>query len=171
MKKCKSCLIEKELEMFYNRSDRPNSKRSICVECHLERRKRLYRQQAKKTEFRINHAKQTSRWRKENIEKNIYSRAKNRAKYKKIDFDLSIEDIIIPEMCPILGIQLEIADGIASDNSPSLDRMDNSKGYTKENIIICSYRANRIKNDSTFFDIEKLYEWYKKKEANNAKRE
>jgi hypothetical protein len=65
-----------------------------------------------------------------------------------------LEDIDIPDNCPMLGIQLNY-DGVIGegwtrkDNSPSLDRKDNSKGYTKDNIHIISWRANRIKNDST----------------------
>ena len=48
-------------------------------------------------------------------------------------------------------------------NSPSLDRLDNNKGYTKENISVISYKANRIKNDASFEEIEKLYLWLKEK--------
>ena len=45
--------------------------------------------------------------------------------------------------------------------SPSLDRIDPNRGYTKDNIIVMSYRANRIKNDATKEEIKKLAEWIK----------
>jgi hypothetical protein len=61
----------------------------------------------------------------------------------------------IPDYCPMLGIPLNYdgtgieGDWSRKDNSPSLDRIDSSKGYTKGNIHVISWRANRIKNDST----------------------
>jgi len=82
--------------------------------------------------------------------------AKKRAEKKKIEFDLEIEDIEIPRFCPILGIPL-YSSKLNTDCSPSIDRIDNTKGYTKTNIQVISTRANRIKNDSTFEEIEKLY--------------
>ena len=160
MKKCKACLIEKSLDLFYNRGDNKNAKRSLCIECHLERRKNRYAKASENESFKKEHAAKAAKWRKENVAKNMLSRAKSRAKNNSLEFDISLEDIIIPDICPILGIKLEPACGIASDNSPSIDRLDSDKGYIKGNIIVCSYRANRIKNDSTKQEIEKLYEWY-----------
>ncbi|MFA5142511.1 MAG: hypothetical protein WC471_06100 [Candidatus Woesearchaeota archaeon] len=61
---------------------------------------------------------------------------------------------VVPDNCPMLGIQLNY-DGTGGegwsreDNSPSIDRINSTLGYTKENIQIISWRANRIKNDST----------------------
>lgn len=161
MKKCKVCLVEKNLEEFYNRGDRRHAKRSMCISCHGERRRKRYAEATESEEFKKEHAKKTVIWRSENVAKAMLSRAKSRSKNKNLDFDLVLEDVNIPELCPILGIKLEMAKGIASDNSPSIDRLDSSKGYTKDNIIVCSYRANRIKSDSTIEDIEKLYIWYK----------
>jgi len=34
-------------------------------------------------------------------------------------------------------------------NSPSLDRIDNSKGYVKGNVIVVSWRYNSLKKDGT----------------------
>jgi hypothetical protein len=164
MKICKVCLKEKNLEQFYNRGDRKYAKRSMCISCHSDRRRKRYTDATVNEEFKKEHAKQSSEWRKENPEKAMLTRAKSRAINKNLEFDLILEDVVIPDLCPILGIKLEKANGIASDNSPSIDRLDSSKGYTKNNIIVCSYRANRIKSDSSFEDIEKLYNWYKKME-------
>jgi hypothetical protein len=48
-----------------------------------------------------------------------------------------------------------------SDSSPTLDKIDNAKGYTKGNIIWVSSRANRIKSDATLDELEKLIEYVK----------
>ena len=82
--------------------------------------------------------------------------AKKRALKKGLEFNLELCDVVIPRYCPILGIPLYTSK-LNADCSPSIDRIDNSKGYTKNNINIISTRANRIKNDSTFNEIEKLY--------------
>lgn len=73
--------------------------------------------------------------------------AATRAKKKGIVFDLKPEDIVIPDVCPVLGIKMER--GGAQWNSPSLDRFDNSKGYTPDNVRVISSRANQIKSDAT----------------------
>lgn len=65
-----------------------------------------------------------------------------------------LETIDVPEYCPMLGMRLTY-EGTGSagwtrmDDSPSLDRIDSSIGYIPGNIQVISWRANRIKNDST----------------------
>lgn len=87
---------------------------------------------------------------KENdIQSYLWKSAKSRAKQRGEDFSIELEDIIVPDKCPILGIPLEYHRGVKQDNSYSLDRIDSSKGYVKGNIWAISLRANRIKNDST----------------------
>lgn len=88
--------------------------------------------------------------------KKMLEGAKKRALKKGLEFNLELCDVVIPRYCPILGIPLYTSK-LNADCSPSIDRIDNSKGYTKNNINIISTRANRIKNDSTFDEIEKLY--------------
>lgn len=93
------------------------------------------------------------------LEYRIFLSAKTRAKKKNIEFDLNIEDIVIPDYCPILGVKIEFVPYSRSDSSPSLDRIDSSKGYTKDNIIIISWRANRIKNNGTWEEHLKIAEF------------
>lgn len=78
------------------------------------------------------------------------SQARSRA--EGWETDLTIEYLLemgIPDECPCLGIPLNKEIQKRSDNSPALDRIDNSKGYIKGNVWIISDRANRLKNDST----------------------
>lgn len=59
------------------------------------------------------------------------------------------EDILIPEVCPILGLTLQVGDGCLSPASPSLDRKDPALGYTPGNVWVISHRANSMKNDAS----------------------
>lgn len=75
--------------------------------------------------------------------------ASARAKKAGVPFDLSLDDIVIPERCPVLGVVLIRGVGKATDNSPSIDRMNPALGYVRGNVTVVSWRANRIKNDGT----------------------
>lgn len=85
--------------------------------------------------------------RRENPENYMFIQVKSRAKRLGIPFELDVGDIIIPEVCPILGIPLFIGDNKLCANSPSLDRVDNSLGYIKGNVCVISFKANRYKSD------------------------
>lgn len=88
---------------------------------------------------------------------NLYESARDRAKIKGIEFTITIDDIIIPDTCPVLGIPLKTNKlGTDISSSPSIDRIDNSKGYIKDNIAIISHRANTLKNDGTIEELELL---------------
>ncbi len=92
--------------------------------------------------------------RPKNKKRNWFNQIKNRATKKGIEFDLVIEDISVSEYCPLLNIKLEF--GGKRDTSPSIGRIDPSKGYTADNVWVISYRANRIKNDATFDELATL---------------
>ena len=98
-------------------------------------------------------------WKLKNPEKSILKRTRQRAKEKGIEFSIVEEDIIIPDVCPLLGIPLESNAGKgkgATGNSPSIDRIDPTKGYVKGNVWIISMKANAIKNEATLAELELL---------------
>lgn len=72
--------------------------------------------------------------------------AKARARYDNLDFNLELEDIVIPEVCPYMKTPFVMHD---KKLAASLDRIDSSKGYVKDNIQVISYMANKMKNDAT----------------------
>ena len=91
----------------------------------------------------------------------MLSAAKKRAKAKGFLFDLDIVDIVIPDICPALGIALIKGDGVSTDSSPALDRIIPSKGYVKGNVAVISTRANRIKSNATYSEIQMVADWVK----------
>lgn len=96
--------------------------------------------------------------------KEIISRTKASAKKRGIQFSLTttdLDDIGIPLTCQVLGIPIYFYKGKPQDDSISIDRIDSSKGYTKDNIIIVSYRVNKIKSDASIQELEKILNFYK----------
>ena len=91
------------------------------------------------------------------------SAAKVRAKQNGLLFSLVLEDIKIPAICPILGIQIKVADGLPNDNSPSLDRIVPNQGYIRTNVQIISWRANSLKKNATAKELMLLAEYMTKK--------
>ena len=87
-----------------------------------------------------------------NPERSLFNSAKGRAKHKNIPFSVTIADIIVPEKCPYLGTKLVRGKG-RTDASPSLDRIDNAKGYIPGNVEVISHRANTLKRDGTAFEL------------------
>jgi hypothetical protein len=91
--------------------------------------------------------------------------AKKRAKEEGLTFDLVIEDIVIPETCPVLGIELFKGTRQNRDHSPSVDRFLPVLGYTKNNIRVISWRANDLKKNATVEELTKVLAYMK---GNNA---
>ena len=100
-----------------------------------------------------------------NVAQRIYSRVKCRAKRDGITFNLDVDDIIIPEYCPVLGFKLVTNIGKGSGyhwDSASLDKIKPELGYVKGNVRVISSRANLLKNDATVEELEKVLEDLKK---------
>lgn len=79
-------------------------------------------------------------------EKYILTRTRSNSKPRGLECTITIEDIYIPEFCPILNIKLDqVRSG--SRYAPSLDHVDNTKGYIPGNVRVISRRANDLKGD------------------------
>ena len=97
--------------------------------------------------------------RRDNPAKEMLMYANSRAKENGLPFDITIEDIVIPEVCPVLGIPLFINGGKPTNNSPSLDKIIPEKGYVRGNIRVISFRANNLKNNATIEEVRKILEY------------
>jgi len=120
---------------------------------------------AKVKEYRQNNLKQyaekQAQYYDDNPDKYLVIVAKTRAKKNGIPFDLKAEDITVPTHCPVLGIPLSRGTKGFHESSPSLDRIIPEKGYVKGNVIVVSFKANRMKQNATVEELGKLYFFYK----------
>ncbi len=91
----------------------------------------------------------------------MLNNSKQRAKAAGLEHNLTSDDIVIPDVCPVLGIKLETGDRKEHYNAPSIDRIDNTKGYLKENVVIVSTRANLLKKDATIDELIMIGNFYR----------
>ena len=97
----------------------------------------------------------------ENPARSMLQQTKSRAKKRGFEFSITEKDILpLPKVCPVLGIPLNWKyggkGGRPNDDSPSLDRIDSTRGYVPGNVKIISVRANRIKSDATAEELGKV---------------
>jgi hypothetical protein len=149
---CQCCKLELRQSKFsrVDKNDASKGLRPFCKSCSAKKAE-------KERERRKNN------W-KHKPALAMLNNSKQRAKAKDIEHTLTFDDIIIPDYCPVLGIKLETGDRKEHWNAPSIDRIDNTKGYHKDNILIMSTRANMIKKDATLEElikIGKFFEEYK----------
>lgn len=91
----------------------------------------------------------------------MLAQAKYRAKKLGLPFNITAEDLVVPRLCPALGIPLRRNVGSTGyhPNSPSVDRIVPELGYTKGNIVVISNRANTLKRDATAFELGLIAAW------------
>lgn len=83
----------------------------------------------------------------------IWQRAHRRAASRGVMFSITVQSIIIPATCPVLGIPIVLGER-RSDNSPSLDRLMPERGYVPGNVRVISDKANRLKGDRTLSQLQ-----------------
>jgi hypothetical protein len=91
-------------------------------------------------------------WRRTHPAEYIIRTKRNECKKFNVEFSVTEKDLLpLPVWCPVLGIKLNylVTSGRPEDNSPSLDRVNNTQGYVSGNVKVISNRANRLKSDGT----------------------
>ena len=124
-RECHTCGVLKSFNEFHKHKQGLSGYYHVCKEC----RKPIEKAQ----------------WASVDIKVKILQRAKSRAKKKGRKFNLVVDDIIIPDICPVFSIPMDI---------PSIDRIDSSGDYTKDNVRIICNRANLLKSNATIEELE-----------------
>ena len=97
----------------------------------------------------------------------LLQQAKIRARKSGVVCDITLDDLleIFPKdnKCPVFKTDLYWGSSGKGNRecSPSIDRKDATKGYTKGNIKIISWVANRKKSNSTIAELEALLNYMK----------
>lgn len=147
MKCCTNCKELLSVDSFGKHSATYDGLMGMCREC-----RRPYS------------AAHYDKWIKKNPTRRLWSAARHRASRANLPFDITPEDIIVPDVCPVFGIEFEVNTGEkAKYNSPSLDRFIPELGYVKSNIQVISFRANWIKQNATLQEVEALAKWMREK--------
>ena len=93
------------------------------------------------------------------VECALASKAREHAKQLGVPCTITIHDIHVPEVCPVLGIPLVRGQGRLHDASPTIDRIDPRGGYTPDNIAVISFLANKVKGDATSAQVLAVADW------------
>lgn len=124
-------------------------KRRIAQRRYRDKRKEAIRQYA--IDYRHLHPERT-----------LVKNAKVRADKFGLPFNITHDDISIPEFCPVLGIRLKKGTVGQCESAPSLDRIRPGLGYVKGNVAVISKRANTIKSYGSLEDHERIVAWMRK---------
>ena len=82
--------------------------------------------------------------------------ARERARVRGLPCSLTYKNVPLPpNTCPVLGVKLEV--GNNNDNSATLDRLIPALGYTPDNVVWMSRRANMIKSSTVPENLEDIY--------------
>lgn len=145
-KKCKACSLDRSVDSFYSNR---NGLHSICKPCYILKNKEYQRTYRAKNRFAIR-----------------VRSCKARANENNLPFDLTEGYIksIWTDNCPVFGTPLKIEALKGEDHHAQLDKIVPELGYVQGNVVWLSQRANRIKDDATLEDLERLITWLKSKQ-------
>lgn len=151
MKKCTKCKVEKEESNFYfDKSVQKFS--SWCKECRKWASRRYCHANREKlriseAKYRLNNRERCNSWNRKfhDTPRGKFHIYKNTAKKRGIIFELSYEDFLkfFDQNCHYCG------DKIVDYGGVGIDRVDNTKGYTLDNVVPCCRPCNVAKLDYT----------------------
>lgn len=152
MKICLKCNNEFPLTSFCKDSKRKDGLSPYCETCRKDYYKIVSKRSYAKTKDKRNARVKERAGTVDGRIKRMLVSARSRAKIENLPFNIEYSDIIIPEVCPLLGIKLTLevnpsAKNNACESTVSLDKIVPELGYIKGNIRVISYLANRIKGD------------------------
>lgn len=163
-KYCCGCKEIKPIDAFNKNKSNKDGLHGQCKACVKVRNKKSHEVLWADPKRKEKYQSVKTQWKEANTARYLYTQLRSRAKKAGIEFSIELSDLIFPTHCPVFGVALDYSrKGKRVNNSPSVDRIDNTQGYIKGNTQIISWRANRIKADSTVEELEKLLIYMKEK--------
>ena len=162
-KKCSKCKITKNITEFYSRPERKKGRgiRSICKSCDGKRKSKYY---ATEDGFMKKLFSSTND-RKASIRRHIG----HSVDFTKEEFFEMWKEYKKKHgmFCFYTGIPLNFIKSSEHirGNQVSVDRIDNNIGYTKNNIIFCSAKANFMKASVTIDMCRKILALYEERQG------
>ena len=178
--KCKKCGLEKQPNQFVKNKQCKKGYAGTCKKCsnlYLKKWKQEHSSElSKKRRERYAETEGLEVKKRERKRKQLYplrvrcqllrSGMRDRSKIKNIEFDNKLFTVkyLMGRLsensnCECCGKKLDIdfkKDKKFNDNSPSMDRVNSNKGYTKDNVAILCWRCNKHKQDSTAKELRKI---------------
>lgn len=139
-KQCKTCREVKEFSEFHKHSQALFGYAVECKACRIPASKEA--------------------WSVQTFEQTMLASSRFRAKKQGIPHTITLEDIVIPEVCPVLGVPIVLERN--HPYRPSLDQVNPRKGYTPDNIQVLSMRANHLKLNMTLEEAKLLVKFLSK---------
>lgn len=163
-------MYEKNRQAEYDRTKRDKLAKREQNQAFRERDREHFNQLCNKAYHKFKHNSLAT---SNSPEYKLWMGCKKRARQLGREFSIELSDIVIPEVCPVLGIPIKIKQRVADgsylqNHSPSVDRVDNSRGYVKGNIEVISYKANRLKAHGSLEDFKKIVEYLQNRDNDPA---
>lgn len=174
IKKCTKCEEVKEINNFHKLNSKfSKSKYSrVCKECKQQTDAAYYKRNrikiiSKNQEYYCNNRERIAEQGKVRYNKRVedsylsilLQSCRGNARKRNREFSLTKELIIDllkkqDNKCYYSGEELSLDRKLF--NTVSVDRVDPQKGYTEDNVVLCCYRVNVVKNNLTHDDFVEL---------------
>jgi hypothetical protein len=140
---CNVCGESKKAEDFYRNR---KGLHSSCKVCYVARNKDYQKRYRSNNRFSVR-----------------MRSCRARAKELSLPFNLTTEYLeeIWTGTCPAFGTRLDLSALRQQEGHAQVDRIIPELGYVKGNVVWLSERANRIKDNATLSDLERIVEWLK----------
>ena len=154
-KRCSKCKEIKPLTAFQRNSRAASGVDAACKTC----RNAMVGVWRDKNKDDISARQRQGRW--DDPAQEMLNGARKRAKRDGVPCTIGVDDIVVPAVCPALGIPLRVnrSGKGPRPNSPSLDKITPSLGYVPGNVCVISWRANAIKRDATLAEVRGVMEY------------
>lgn len=184
--KCNCCnLVSDDYNLFCKDSTRISGFKNWCRDCYNKKSRErsnnlkinnpdLYYDKIKKRYHKDKKNGNIQRRKFQNLFKarahEIMHGIVNKHRVSKIEVDFDVfnskyfENILLNlKKCPCCNVEFEYGKNYKNNNSPSVDRLDNAKGYIKDNVSIICWRCNSLKSDASIQELEQIVKWLKSK--------